>query len=89
MDFSENDRAQAERRTEGMIKILVSPRGYVLGATILGIHAGELIYPWVMLIQNNLKLSAMASSIAPYPTLMILIKELQGVFMQKRFLVLL
>ncbi len=68
LSFEENDRAQTERRTEGAIKVLVSPTGYVLGATILGIHAGELIYPWVMLIQNKLKLSVLANSIAPYPT---------------------
>lgn len=40
MDFDENDRAQTEKRTEGLIKVMVSPKGYVLGERILGIHAG-------------------------------------------------
>ena len=80
MNFDENDRAQAEKRTDGMIKVLVSPKGYVLGATILGIHAGELIYPWVMAIQNKLKLTAITSSIAPYPTLSDLNKRTAGSF---------
>lgn len=78
MAFDENDRAQAEGQTKGSIKVLVSPKGYVLGATILGTHAGELIYPWVIMIQNKLKLSAMTSSIAPYPTLSDINKRVAG-----------
>lgn len=69
MTFDKNDRAQAQNRVQGAIKVLVSPKGQVLGASILGLHAGELIYPWVMMIQNKLKISALTSSIAPYPTL--------------------
>lgn len=80
MNFDENDRAQAEKRTEGMIKVLVTPKGYVLGATILGIHAGELIYPWVIAIQNKLKLTAITSAIAPYPTLSDISKRTAGSF---------
>ncbi len=80
MDFAENDRAQAERRTEGVIKVLVTPKGYILGTTILGIHAGELIYPWVIAIQNKLKLSSIAASIAPYPTLNDITKRVAGSF---------
>lgn len=84
MNFDENDRAQAEKRTEGVIKVLVSPKGYVLGATILGLHAGELIYPWVMGIQNNLKLTAITSSIVPYPTLNDISKKVAGSFYKEK-----
>ena len=80
LDFSENDRAQAEHRTEGMIKVLVSPKGRVLGATILGVSGGELIYPWVIAIQNKLKISAIANSIVPYPTLSDINKRIAGQF---------
>lgn len=69
IDFDQNDRAQTEQKTKGKIKLLVSPRGNILGVTILGNSAGELIYPWVIAIQNKLKISAIANSIAPYPTL--------------------
>lgn len=78
MSFTENDRAQAEKRTEGQIKVLVSPKGHVLGATILGLSAGELIYPWVIAVQNKLKISALANSIAPYPTLNDINKRIAG-----------
>ncbi|MGC0372337.1 MAG: hypothetical protein DGJ47_001049 [Rickettsiaceae bacterium] len=80
MDFTDNDRAQSEDRTNGMIKVLVSPSGKVLGVTILGPSAGELVYPWVMLIQNNLQIGAIANSIAPYPTLNDINKRVAGSF---------
>lgn len=67
--FAENDRAQAERRIDGLVKVLATPRGHILGAAILGPQAGELIQPWVLAITEGLGLSAMARMIAPYPTL--------------------
>lgn len=67
--FDENDRAQAEGRTEGRIKVVVTARGEILGATIAGVHAGELLQPWVLAVGQKLKIGAMASMIAPYPTL--------------------
>ena len=66
--FAENDRARAERSTEGLVKVIASPRGRVLGASILGVQAGELIQPWTLAIAQGIKLSAMAGTIAPYPT---------------------
>jgi pyruvate/2-oxoglutarate dehydrogenase complex dihydrolipoamide dehydrogenase (E3) component len=68
-DFAGNDRANAERATEGFVKAVVGKRGKVLGATIVGRHAGELILPWVLAVQKGLKIADMAGIIAPYPTL--------------------
>lgn len=79
-DFSDNDRAQAERRTEGKVKIVCTPKGAILGATLVGLHAGELIQPWVLAISQKLKVSAMASIIAPYPTLAEVNKRVAGSF---------
>ncbi len=67
--FAENDRAQAERRTGGLVKAITTPGGRILGASILGAQAGELIQPWVLAISAGLKISALAGMIAPYPTL--------------------
>ncbi|MDP1725008.1 MAG: FAD-dependent oxidoreductase [Alphaproteobacteria bacterium] len=80
MSFAQNDRAQAERRTEGLIKVFVTPKGHILGATILGVSAGELIMPWVMAIQNNLKIGTIVDTIVPYPTLSDIHKQLAGSF---------
>ncbi|HEY9080643.1 dihydrolipoyl dehydrogenase family protein [Magnetovibrio sp.] len=66
--FADNDRAQAERETEGLIKVVLSSRGKILGAGICGPHAGDLIQPWVLAMEQGLKIGAMASTIAPYPT---------------------
>lgn len=76
--YDENDRAQAERRTEGRIKAVVGKRGKILGATIVGAHAGELILPWCLAINQGMKIKAMANLIAPYPTLSEVSKRVAG-----------
>ncbi|MBO6825078.1 MAG: FAD-dependent oxidoreductase [Sneathiella sp.] len=68
-EYKENDRARAERRTEGLVKAITTKKGKILGAGIVGLQAGELIHPWTLAISGGLKISAMASFIAPYPTL--------------------
>lgn len=82
--FKENDRAQAERRTEGKIKVVTTPSGRILGATIVGLHAGELIQPWILAISKKLKISALASMIAPYPTLGEANKRVAGSFYSEK-----
>ena len=67
--FEDNDRARTERRTEGFVKVVTGRRGRILGASIVGAHAGELILPWVLAIRQKLKIGAMAELVAPYPTL--------------------
>jgi pyruvate/2-oxoglutarate dehydrogenase complex dihydrolipoamide dehydrogenase (E3) component len=66
--FSENDRAQTERDTEGLVKIVLGRNGRVLGASILGAGAGDLILPWALAIAQKLKIGALANLIVPYPT---------------------
>ncbi len=67
--FHDNDRAQAERETEGLVKIVATPRGRILGAGIAGPQAGELIQPWVLAISKGLTMRDMSGMIVPYPTL--------------------
>jgi pyruvate/2-oxoglutarate dehydrogenase complex dihydrolipoamide dehydrogenase (E3) component len=78
--FAENDRAQAERETHGLVKVLTRANGRVLGATMIGAHAGELIQPWGLAISGGLKLSTMAAFLAPYPTLAEVNKRAAGSF---------
>ncbi len=73
-----NDRAQAERTTNGLAKIIVGARGRILGATLVAPHAGELIGIWGLAIGQRLKLSAIAAMIAPYPTLSEMSKKVAG-----------
>ncbi len=76
----DNDRAQAERRTEGRVKLVVTPRGRILGAGILAPHAGEMIGTWTLAIARAIPLSAAAGMIVPYPTLAEAPKRAAGTF---------
>ncbi len=67
--YHENDRAQAERVTRGHVKVVVGRGGRILGATIVGAHAGELIQMWSLAISQKLKIKAMTGFVSPYPTL--------------------
>lgn len=67
--YQENDRAQAERETRGHMKVLASTRGKILGATIVGAKAGELIMAWSVAVTQGLNIRAMAGMVVPYPTL--------------------
>jgi len=67
--FSDNDRAQAERATDGFVKVITTKRGRVLGASMVGDHAGELIQMWSLAMHKKMKISALASIVSPYPTL--------------------
>ena len=77
--FHENDRAIAEGKTRGLIKVMVV-RGRPVGASIAGAHAGELIAMWAMAIANKLKMSAIAGTVLPYPTLSEVNKRAAGAY---------
>ncbi len=66
--LTENDRAQAERSTGGIVKIVARRDGRILGASVLGPHSGELAHVWVLAIEQRLKLKDIAGMLAPYPT---------------------
>lgn len=67
--YSENDRAHAERRTDGFLKVIATQRGRILGAGMVGAQASELIQLWSLAMQKNISLRVMADFISPYPTL--------------------
>jgi len=67
--FDENDRAIAERTTKGQIRVVTNAKGLILGASIVGPHAGELIGMWALAISSKQKIGAVTGMIAPYPTL--------------------
>ncbi len=65
----ENDRAQAERTTAGFVKVVTNASGKILGASIVGASAGELIQMWSLAVSQGLNIKAMTQWISPYPTL--------------------
>jgi pyruvate/2-oxoglutarate dehydrogenase complex dihydrolipoamide dehydrogenase (E3) component len=78
--FAENDRAQTMRETTGHIKIITDMHSRILGVTIVGPEAGELILTWVLAKSRNIKLSAIAGIVAPYPTLSEVTKRVAGAY---------
>lgn len=66
--FSRNDRAQCDRETEGLVKVLVTPKGQVISAGIIGPAAGEQILTWAMMVARRIPISALVDMIVPYPT---------------------
>jgi pyruvate/2-oxoglutarate dehydrogenase complex dihydrolipoamide dehydrogenase (E3) component len=78
--FNENDRAQAERETDGLIKVVTDKKGRVLGTSIAGARAGELLLPWVIAVDQKMKIGKMAGIIAPYPTLGEVSKRVAGTY---------
>jgi pyruvate/2-oxoglutarate dehydrogenase complex dihydrolipoamide dehydrogenase (E3) component len=67
--YHENDRAQTERATHGHIKVITTRKGRILGATIVGAEAGELISMWALAIAQGLNIRALTGIVLPYPTL--------------------
>jgi pyruvate/2-oxoglutarate dehydrogenase complex dihydrolipoamide dehydrogenase (E3) component len=68
-NFVRNDRAQMQYQTNGAIKVITDMKANILGVSIIGTQAGELIFPWILAMQHGLSIKQMAKTIAPYPTL--------------------
>ena len=62
------DRAVCDNDRDGMIKLVATRGGTILGATIVGHRAGEAIMEIVIAMKHKLKVSDLASIIHPYPT---------------------
>ena len=67
--FDEVDRARAEGETEGFAKLITDPKGRILGAAIVGAHAGELIAECVLAVSKGMKAGDLSAAIHAYPTL--------------------
>ena len=76
--LAENDRARADRRTEGLVKLVADRRGRLLGASILAPSAGEMIAVIAAAMAGKLKLAQLASLILPYPSYSEAIKRAAG-----------
>jgi pyruvate/2-oxoglutarate dehydrogenase complex dihydrolipoamide dehydrogenase (E3) component/uncharacterized membrane protein YdjX (TVP38/TMEM64 family) len=67
--LEQHDRAMAEGDNRGFIKVLTPPgKDRILGATIVGPHAGELIGEFVLAMRHKLGLNKILATIHIYPT---------------------
>lgn len=65
--FAENDRAIAEADTAGEVKLVIR-KGRVIGASVMGAGAGDILQVIGIAMSNGLKASALTNFISPYPT---------------------
>jgi pyruvate/2-oxoglutarate dehydrogenase complex dihydrolipoamide dehydrogenase (E3) component len=79
--FENNDRSLAEGETFGKIKMLLDEKEKPIGIQILGPHAGDLLSEWVAIMNGSVRLSTLASSVHPYPTLGEINKRVAGNFL--------
>lgn len=68
VEFEKNDRAQAESSTSGFVKV-VTQKGRIIGATVVGEHTGDLIHEFVWAVKNKMKVADLNKIIRVYPTL--------------------
>lgn len=83
IDFHHNDRLIAERKTKGLVKVMVV-KGRPVGVSMAGPMAGELIGMWAMAIANRMKMSAIATTVLPYPTVSEVNKRAAGAYFTPR-----
>jgi pyruvate/2-oxoglutarate dehydrogenase complex dihydrolipoamide dehydrogenase (E3) component len=68
-EFADLDRAIVDGHDTGFVKIVTRPNGRILGATIVGSGAGEILMPLVLAVKRKMKLPQLSQVIYPYPTM--------------------
>ncbi len=83
--FDDVDRAVLDGETEGLARVHYDPKtGRILGGTIVARHAGEMIGHLTQAITTGLKLSALSSTIQPYPVQADALKKIGDAYMRTK-----
>ncbi len=68
-ELAELDRAITENQTQGFLKLLTPPgKDRILGVTIVGTHAGEMLAEFVLAMRHGLGLNKILGTVHAYPT---------------------
>lgn len=84
VNYADIDRARIDGRPEGFAKVVASPAGKILGATILGAQASLVLQQLVVAMNEGLGLGDLAATAQLYPTYGQVIRELAGQFQRTR-----
>jgi pyruvate/2-oxoglutarate dehydrogenase complex dihydrolipoamide dehydrogenase (E3) component len=85
VNLTDVDRAVLDGETEGFARVHVSSKsGRILGATLVSEHAGETIAEFVLAMGQKIPLTALSSTIHPYPTQAEAVKKLGDLSMRAR-----
>jgi len=84
-DFAGLDRAIIEGAVTGFCKIVTRKNGTILGATIVGRGAGELIMELALAMRHGIPLGGLARAIHPYPTMGEIVKRTADSWYRTRY----
>ncbi len=85
IDISEVDRSITDGCDTGFCKVLIDVKnGRILGATIVGPVAGEMVSQITLAMKTNIRLADISSTIYPYPTQSMILKKIADTFMGSR-----
>ena len=83
--YADLDRAVLDGDDTGFVKVIAAKgRGTILGATIIGAGAGELIHELALAMREGIGLAALSSLMHVYPTLSQAVQRAGDVFMRTR-----
>lgn len=81
VELKEVDRYVLDGEENGFIEVLITEKGYVLGATVVAHNAGEMIGYLTFAVKEKMKISRLYNIIFPYPVSSMLIKKAAGEYM--------
>ncbi len=82
--FDDNDRAIAERETSGSAKLVIGSGDKILGASIYGDGAGDIVQIIAYAMANGQKMRSLTSHISPYPTRAEVVKRAASQYFQPK-----
>ena len=84
-DLSDLDRAVCDGQGQGMVKVVTQKgKDKILGAAIVGFHAGDLLQEFVFAMKNNLGLKSISQTIHPYPTMSEATRRVSDLWMKSK-----
>ena len=83
--FAELDRAIIDGEAEGFVKVITNRRGQLIGAHVVGSHAGDLLQEIVLAMHRNVPIGAISQVIHAYPTKAEGVKKTADLYWRERF----
>ncbi|MFN2398157.1 MAG: NAD(P)/FAD-dependent oxidoreductase [Gemmatimonadaceae bacterium] len=83
--FADVDRAITDGQTHGLVKLVTTPRGKILGGHILGHGAGNMIGEITLAMKHGISATALGNTMHPYPTYPEAIRHAADAFTKSRF----
>jgi pyruvate/2-oxoglutarate dehydrogenase complex dihydrolipoamide dehydrogenase (E3) component len=84
--FDEVDRARIDGCTTGFAKVVATPAGKVLGATVVGAQASMIVQPFVLAMESEIGLADLARALPVYPSYASVSQQLANQFQEGRLL---